>query len=80
MTSRAELHELVDMLPEGELESAQRILRALPDDPVVRALLTAPIDDEPVTDDERGLLDKARESMRSDGGIGTAELLQNLGL
>ena len=80
MTSRAELHELVDMLPECELESAQRILRALPDDPVVRALLTAPIDDEPVSDYERELLDKARESMRSEGGISTAELLQRLGL
>ena len=80
MTSRAQLHEIVDMLPESELAAAQRLLTALPDDRVLRALLTAPIDDEPVTDEEREILDRARESMCLEGGISTAELLQQLGL
>jgi len=80
MTSRAELHDIIDMLPDSELESAQRLLRALPDDPVLRALLTAPIDDEPVTEHEREILDRARESLRAESGVTTAELLQHLGL
>ena len=80
MTSRAQLHEIVDMLPESELASAQRLLQALPEDPVLRALLAAPLDDEPVPEWEREIMDKARESLRAEGGISTAELLQQLGL
>ena len=63
------------MLPESELAPAQRLLQALPEDPVLRALLAAPLDDEPVPEWEREILDKARESLRAEGGISTAELL-----
>ena len=67
MTSRAQLHEIVDMLPESELASAQRLLRALPDDPVLRALLAAPLDDEPVPEWEREIMDKARTDLGLEG-------------
>ena len=80
MTSRAELHDIIDVLPESELASAQRLLQALPEDLVLRALLAAPLDDEPVPEWEREMLDKTRESLRAEGGISTAELLQQLGL
>jgi hypothetical protein len=74
MTTRAHLHNLVDLLPDCELESARRLLAALPEDPMLRVLMDAPIDDEPVTAEERRLLDEARESLRTEGGITTVEL------
>ena len=80
MTSRAELHDIVDMLPDSDLESAQRLLRVLPDDPVLRALLTAPLDDEPVTDEDRQAIGEAEDSIRTHGTISTGELRSRLGL
>lgn len=80
MTNRAELHDIIDMLPESELGSAQRILQALPEDPVLRALLAAPIDDESVTGEDRRAFDEARESIRAHGTVSTAELRRRLGL
>ncbi|MFN0147696.1 MAG: hypothetical protein ACKVT1_14405, partial [Dehalococcoidia bacterium] len=77
---RAHLHELVDLLPECELASARRLLAALPDDTMLRALMAAPGDDEPVTDEERRLLDEARASLRTEGGLTTADLRRSLGL
>jgi hypothetical protein len=48
-------HRLVDQIPEGEVHTAERFLEYLTtaDDPVLRALMNAPVDDEPSTDDER---------------------------
>lgn len=49
------LHDLVDQLSEDQLEPAERYLSSLcnGDDPVIRAIRSAPIDDEPVTDEDR---------------------------
>ncbi|MBI3974250.1 MAG: hypothetical protein HY332_23475 [Chloroflexi bacterium] len=51
------LHRLVDELPEGEAAvAAVRVLthlRAHGSDPVLRALVSAPSDDEPESDEER---------------------------
>ena len=80
MTSRDQLHEIVDMLPESDLASAQRLLQALPEDPVLRALLAAPLDDEPVTDEDRCAIEEAEASILTHGTISTAELRRRLGL
>ncbi|MDQ3830117.1 MAG: hypothetical protein M3361_12610 [Candidatus Tectomicrobia bacterium] len=55
MTTKASLHQLIDTLPDTELEAAERYLLFLREmaDPVRRALLTAPWDDEPETEEER---------------------------
>jgi hypothetical protein len=50
--TRADLHQLVDRLPDDELARAEVLLRAL----------EAPID-EPVTDDDRSALDEARAEL-----------------
>lgn len=50
-----ELYRLIDALTEPELHAARRFLeflRAVGTDPVFQALLTAPLDDEPLTADE----------------------------
>lgn len=54
MITREELRHLVDELPESELDTARRFLEYLriTADPVVRAFLDAPEDDEPTTSEE----------------------------
>jgi hypothetical protein len=49
---RHESHTLVDLIPESDMPAVRKILRALAD-PVELANLTAPLDDQPETEDER---------------------------
>jgi hypothetical protein len=65
MTTKANLHLLIDTLPDTELEAAERYLLFLREmaDPVRRALLTAPWDDEPETEEERKAVQEAREEL-----------------
>lgn len=65
MPTRDSLHRLIDELPESELAAAERFLRYLhaTADPVLRALLEAPPDDEPETGEERRLVQEAREDL-----------------
>jgi hypothetical protein len=65
MTAKERLHHLVDELPESEYKLAERILEDLRDvglsDPLLRALLAAPYDDEPESEEDReGLTDAPR--------------------
>lgn len=76
MSQRATLHRLVDSLPDEDLTTAARLLAglAVTADPVARALLLAPPDDEPDTDDEDGGLTEARRELARDEGISTDRL------
>jgi hypothetical protein len=76
-TIRAELHALLDCIPDGEMPAAQKILRALAD-PVEASLRAAPIDDEPETEDERASVEAAKR----EPGPGTPheEVLREFGL
>jgi len=61
MASKETLHRLVDELPDAEVQAAERFLeylRAL-GDPVLRAFLTAPEDEEPLTPEEAAESDAA---------------------
>ncbi|HVC34566.1 MAG TPA: hypothetical protein VNL16_13735 [Chloroflexota bacterium] len=61
ITSRERLHQLVDRLPADQLDAARRALdQVVAADPVLHALLTAPEDDEPLTDADRAALEEAR--------------------
>jgi hypothetical protein len=60
MTTRAALHQLLDSLPEEYLEFAEQRLAALRDDPLLRFLMAAPEDDEPLTDEDLEALAEAR--------------------
>jgi hypothetical protein len=68
MENRQALHTLVDELPEPELPAARRFLEYLrhqPPDPLRLVLDAAPLDDEPVSDDDlaairEGFEEKAR--------------------
>ena len=76
-TDRQDLHTLVDHIPAGDVPSARKILRALMD-PVELSLLSAPVDDEPETEDER----TAVEHALAEPGPGTPheEVLREFGL
>lgn len=64
-TARTRLRELVESLPDRELESASRYLECSrsTSDRVLRAFLGAPIDNEPVAEDEREVIQEAREEL-----------------
>lgn len=76
------MHQLLDDLPEQDLPVAARVLEALraPSDPVLRALLSAPGDDEPDEDDIDGGLSEARREARAGKGLSHEEVKRELGL
>ena len=61
--NRDSLHRLVDEIPDSELHAARRMLQYLRDqsDPLLRALLDAPEDDEPLTEQDAAALEANRE-------------------
>lgn len=77
MTSREELHKLVDHIPEADVAAARKILRSLVD-PVELALLTAPLDDEPETEEELAEVEKALSD--PGGDVSIEEVLREYGL
>jgi len=77
MTSREELHKLVDHIPETDVAAARKILRSLVD-PVELALLAAPLDDEPESDAELAEVDKALSDPRTD--VPMEDVLREYGL
>ena len=55
--TRDRLHELIDALGEDDIDIAGRVLTALvDDDPVGISLALAPMDDEPLTDEDRAAI------------------------
>ena len=62
MLTRDELHRLIDAIPDSELAMVATALEPLID-PVMRALLTAPIDDEPETEEERTAVAEAKAEL-----------------
>jgi hypothetical protein len=67
MTERERLRALVDGLPEQEVHVALRFveyLRETEEDPVLKALREAPLDDEPVTEEDLKALEEAWEDVR----------------
>ena len=82
MTTKETLHKLVDRLPEDEWEAVHQILeeRLAKHDPVLRAFLTAPEDDEPETEEERAAVAEAYDSIARGEVISDEELRRRLGL
>ena len=62
---RESLHRLADELPASELPSAKRFLEYLRNlgDPLVRKLMEAPYDDEPVTPEEEVAINKTYQGL-----------------
>ncbi len=85
MTTKERLHQLVEELPESEVATAERVLAALravanvEADPLLRALLAAPADDEPVSAEDAQALREAREDFSAGRTVALADLKRELG-
>ena len=75
------LHELVDELPENEIRAAERYLEFLCacQDPLIRALESAPEDDESITDEEREAVEEAERALAEGEVVSDAHVRINLG-
>jgi len=78
--NREALHDLVDRLPEPEVVAAQRYLEYLNASPVYRAALSAPKDDEPVTEGDVLAIEKALDDVQAGRTVPHDEILHEFGL
>ena len=71
MTTKQDLHQLIDDLPESVLPEAERFLESLRagDDPLLRALLEAPEDDEPLTPEDIAAIEEGKAEIARGEGI-----------
>ena len=74
------LHDLIDRIPEGELLAAKRFLEYLMVSAAYRAALSAPPDDEPVTETDVTAIARAREEVLAGRVISHDEILREFGL
>ena len=81
MSDRQHVHELIDRLPDMHISALASLLETMVE-PASTALRNAPIDDEPVTDEDRLAAAEAREWLRQNGGKGIphAEAMRRLEL
>ena len=70
MTTKERLHQLIEELPEEEFSAAERLLEALRHtgqhrDPILELLARAPLDDEPLSDEDRAAHRAGMEEYRA---------------
>ena len=75
---RQQAHAYLDHLPAAQVSAVRGLLESMLD-PVSRALANAPIDDEPVTEEEERAVAEARESLKRNGGIPFEQVVAELG-
>jgi hypothetical protein len=80
MPTKQQLHDLVDRLPDESTDAALRVLAGLAADPALYALLIAPLDDEPYTEQQQREDAEAIAAIERGEGITTDELSRQLGL
>lgn len=70
MTTKEQLHHLIDQLPESDVGVVTRLLEALRDteDPVLRLLAGAPEEDQAPTDDDIKAMTEGRAQYRRGEG------------
>ena len=78
--NREALHELIDRIPESEIVAAQRLLERLASDAAVRAAISAPPDDEPVTTGDAEAIARARRDLQSGRVVSHDEILREFEL
>jgi hypothetical protein len=73
-------HDLIERLPDSQLVTAVRFLEFMMLDPVSRSLATAPVDDEPLTEEEEQALQASKQWFQQNRGIPHEEILAEFGL
>jgi hypothetical protein len=76
---KQQAHQLLDQLDAGQLAAVIHLLQVMTD-PVARSLANAPVDDEPVTEEEAREIAAARASLDRGEGVPHEEVLAEFGL
>jgi hypothetical protein len=76
---RQQAHALLDMQPEEKLIAVVHLLQAI-SDPVARSIASAPIDDEPISEEERRAVEASKEWLKDHAPIPHEEVLAEFGL
>lgn len=80
--SKSELHRLVEALPEGDTLAAKRLLEYLMSktgDPLLRALLYAPDDDEPLYEKDLAHLEETEKDLAEGRVMAWGDIKKELG-
>jgi hypothetical protein len=80
-TEKQQAHELIERLAPSQVSAVVGLLQAMLD-PVARAIADAPLDDEPVTEEERLAVARSEAWFEDRGGKGIPmdEVLADFGL
>jgi hypothetical protein len=76
--ARQHAHELIDSLPEMQLSALVGLLETIID-PITVALSHAPVDDEPVPEEEERAVKESREWLKHNPGIPFEQVVAELG-
>lgn len=63
VTVREKLHQLVDELPEEELDAALQAIESRADDPLIRRLENVAAEDEEISAEEEAAVQEARDEL-----------------
>jgi hypothetical protein len=77
--TRQQLHALIDHLRPEQLSQVRRWLESMLD-PVASSIALAPVDEEPLTQEEDEALDRAEEWLKHNKPIPHEEILAEFGL
>jgi hypothetical protein len=78
--ARETLHALVDQIPDAEISAAQRFLEYLASSAAFRAALSAPPDDEPVTQGDAEAIRCAHQDVQAGRVVSHDEILREFGV
>ncbi|MGB7285007.1 MAG: hypothetical protein WBE13_22290 [Candidatus Acidiferrum sp.] len=76
---RQQAHSLLDLLPIEKLPAVVNLLQSLTD-PVARSLANAPLENEPVSEDESRAVEASQAWLRTHSPIPNDDVLAELGL
>jgi hypothetical protein len=76
---KQQAHDLIERLAPSQISAVVHLLEVMTD-PVARSLASAPVDDEPVSDEEAREIAAARESLDRGAGIPHKQVLVEFGL
>lgn len=79
MNERQQAHDLIKRLAPSQISAVVRLLELMTD-PVARSLANAPLDDEPVSEEEAREVAAARASLDRGEGIPHEKVLAEFGL
>jgi predicted transcriptional regulator len=79
MTTREKAHELLDELPDSEIEPVVAFLASRREDPTLAALRDAREDDEPFTAEDEAAVKEARDDFAAGRTVPHEEMLRKHG-